>query len=208
MTGTALLICNGEPPTKRLARKLASRAHLVVAADGGANIARRYGIRPDVIIGDFDSIRPSTLRHFAATEVIRLTRQDNTDMEKALDYLEAHGFRTIQIIGATGNRIDHTLGNLSVVWRYDPRLRIEFVGDGWRALPVRSGEKITAKRKTTVSLIPFGRCTGITLKGLHYPLHDVSMTIGDIGVSNVVEKSPFIIRVRSGKMLVFLMGDR
>jgi thiamine pyrophosphokinase len=206
-SGTALLICNGDPPSRALARKLAAQASIVVAADGGANCARRYGIRPDLIIGDLDSIHAATCRYFSTVAIVHVTRQDNTDMEKALDHLEAQGFRHVRIIGATGGRIDHTFGNLNVVWKYEPRVHIEFVGDGWRALPVRSGEKLYAKRKAGVSLIPFGPCRGITLTGLHYPLRNASMTIGDIAVSNFVEKSPFTVRVKKGKLIVFILSE-
>jgi thiamine pyrophosphokinase len=226
---SALLICNGEPPSAQLARKLASSADLVIAADGGANAARRLGIRPHVIIGDLDSMTLATKRFFAGSkglkpllrdgvstrlprpegrgcvEVIQVKRQDNTDLEKALDYLQSRRIRKAFIIGATGRRIDFTFGNLSVIWNYTPGMNIAFVGDGWMAMPVESGKKIKAKPGTTVSLIPFGRCSGITLKGLHYPLSNATMKVGEIGVSNVVKRSPFSITVRRGNMLMFVM---
>lgn len=205
MPRSALLICNGEPPSVRLARKLASAADLVIAADGGANAARRLGIHPHVIIGDLDSVRNATRRFFSSSTIIQVKRQDNTDLEKALDYLKSRRIRRAFIIGATGRRIDFTFGNLSVVWNYAPGMDITFVGDGWMAMPVESGKKIKAKPGTTISLIPFGRCSGITLKGLHYSLSNATMKVGEIGVSNVVKRSPFSVTVRKGKMLVFIM---
>ena len=105
MMKSALVICNGEPPSKTLARQLVQVSDLIVAADGGANVARRLGIRPDVIIGDLDSIEPATKHYFSSklkrpkplndsasvagprpegrgyTHLIRISRQDNTDLE-------------------------------------------------------------------------------------------------------------------------------
>jgi thiamine pyrophosphokinase len=202
---SALVICNGAPPSRSLARKLASKVNLSVAADGGANVARTWRIRPDVIIGDFDSLKPSTRKFFASSTIIHVARQDNTDLEKALVYLLLKRIRRAIIIGATGGRIDFTLGNLSVLWKYSPDIDLTFVGDGWKAMPVQSGKWIHAKVGTTVSLIPFGPCSGITLKGLHYPLVNGTMKIGEIGVSNVVSRSPFSVTVRKGKMLLFIM---
>jgi thiamine pyrophosphokinase len=205
MTNRALIICNGEPPTRRLVRKLASHADLIVAADGGANAARLYGIRPHIIIGDLDSVSATTKRVFASSSILRVRRQDNTDLEKALDYLVSKSIKNVCIVGATGRRIDFTFGNLSVIWNYTSRMRITFVGDGWKAMPVESGKEVRAKVGTTVSLIPFGSCSGITLKGLRYPLTNATMKVGEIGVSNIVKRSPFSITVRRGNMLLFIM---
>jgi thiamine pyrophosphokinase len=208
------LICNGEPPSRTRARKLAAAADFVVAADGGANIARRFGIWPHLIVGDLDSIAPATRKFFSpsphrtkprrSTEFLHVPRQDNTDLEKALDVLAERRTKRVVIIAATGRRIDHTLGNLSVIWRYTDAMEIVFVGDGWFALPVGKMKRLHAARGTIVSLIPFGACSGITLKGLQYPLREATMRVGEIGLSNVVVKSPFTVRVRNGNMLMIV----
>ena len=203
---SVLLFCNGEPPGRALARSLVSTADLVVAADGGANTARRHGVRPHVIIGDLDSIRPATRKAFASSMTIHVRRQDNTDLEKALDYLKGRGVAEVFILGATGRRVDFTLANLSVMWKYTPPMNLTIIGDEWYAMAVQGRRSIPARPGTTVSLIPFGMCRGITLKGLQYPLTESSMRVGEIGVSNVVTRSPFTVIVRSGKMLVFVMA--
>jgi thiamine pyrophosphokinase len=197
-----LLICNGEPPRQATLRRIARSADLVVAADGGANAARRLGIRPEVIVGDLDSILPATRRYFADSEIVRVPRQDNTDLEKALDLLLERRATGVVIAGATGGRIDHTLGNLSVIWNYSNRLTITVVGEGWMAFPVESSARIDARPGTTVSIIPFGVCRGVTLRGLHYPLTNATLRVGNIGVSNVVRRSPFSVSLRSGRLLV------
>jgi thiamine pyrophosphokinase len=204
----ALLLCNGDPPPRTFLRKLIAESGYVVAADGGANIARRIGIRPRVIIGDLDSISAGTKRYFASTLLLRVRRQDNTDLEKGLDFILAQGYRKVVIAGATGKRIDFTLANLSLLWRYTDRLDVEAVGDGWRALPVRGKLALHARRGTTVSIIPFGRCRGVTLRGLKYPLRNASLHVGQVGVSNVVATSPFTVEVREGKLLVLILDQK
>jgi thiamine pyrophosphokinase len=201
----ALVICNGEPPSRALTRRLAHHTDLIVAADGGANIARAYGIRPHLIIGDLDSISKSTRHFFSSSTILHVNRQDNTDLEKALDYLVSQKIRKAVIIGATGKRIDFTLGNLSVLWAYTSLIDLTFVGDGWKAIPVVSRMQLRAPIGTTVSLIPFGRCSGITLRGLQYPLTNASMNVGEIGVSNVVSSSSFTVHVKKGHMLLLVM---
>lgn len=201
-----LLICNGEPPSTALLRRLSRRADRIVAADGGANAALRAGIRPDIVIGDLDSILPGTRKKIGESHIIRVRRQDNTDLEKALDYISETGRSDVAVTGATGGRIDFTLGNLSVFWNYTRSLAITFIGDGWQAFPVGPRRRLKAPRGTTVSLIPFGPCTGITLRGLLYPLNNAAMRTGEIGVSNVVKKSPFSVAVRKGYMLCVVFG--
>ncbi len=204
----ALLICNGEQPSHSLARRLARRSQLVVAADGGANGAREHGITPDLIIGDLDSITPSTRKFFSATAVIRVPQQDTTDMEKALDYILSESLaHEVMIIGATGRRLDHTLGNLVALSHYVRRLRVVACGDGWHAFPVRSSESIEATIGTTVSLIPFSDCRNVTLRGLKYPLQNAPLRAGHIAVSNVVKQSPFSITHRQGKMIAVVLEE-
>lgn len=204
MPRTALLICNGEPPSGELARRLARKTSLLVAADGGANTCRHVGLRPDIIVGDLDSAARDTLQAFPSSEIIRVARQDNTDLEKALDLLVSLGRQSVVILGATGRRLDFTLGNLSVLWRYTRRLQITVAGDGWFALPVVRGCRVKARRGTRVSIVPFGSSSGITLRGLKYPLTNARMTIGEIGVSNVTVRSAFSVRVRRGKLLLIV----
>ena len=203
-----LLLCNGEPPSRTLLRRLAAGADMIVAADGGANAALRSGIRPDVVVGDLDSILPETRKHLRDALVVHVRRQDNTDLEKALDFISASGHADVAIAGATGRRIDFTLGNLSVFWNYTGALDITFVGDGWRAFPVGRRRTVNAPRGTTVSLVPFGNCAGITLRGLRYTLTDAAMRVGEIGVSNVVRRSPFAVTVRRGKMLLVIFDRK
>jgi thiamine pyrophosphokinase len=193
-----------------LLRLLARQADTFVAADGGANAALRAGVRPDIVIGDLDSILPSTERWLSRSRIVRVRRQDNTDMEKALDFIASSGPAAVAIAGATGGRIDFTLGNFGVFWNYTRRLSMTFVGDGWVAFPVGRRRTLEAPPGTTVSLIPFGNCSGITLRGLRYPLKEASMRTGEIGVSNVVRTSPFSVTVRRGNMLLvmFARGNR
>lgn len=203
-TSRTLLICNGDPPPGTLLRRLAARASLIVAADGGANAALRAGVRPHVVIGDLDSLLRATARRLPRARIIRVARQDNTDLEKALDFIAAGAPSRVLIAGATGGRVDFTLGNLSVFWNYTERLACTFVGDGWRAVPVGRRRTERARPGVTVSLIPFGSCGGITLRGLKYALRDAAMRTGEIGVSNVVASSPFTVTVKRGRMLMVI----
>ncbi len=202
--GRALLICNGEAPPRALARRLARRVDLIVAADGGANVARALGITPHIVIGDLDSVLPATRRHFASSLFLRIPRQDNTDFEKALDYLAERDIREVVVIAATGRRFDYTLANAALLWLYARRFVFTLVGDGWRALPAARVNTIASPPGTTVSLVPFGAVSGITLAGLQYPLRNGTLRIGQVAVSNIVVRSPFSVHVGKGNLLIIV----
>ena len=89
------LLCNGEPPCNGLPPAGPSRMSSVYRADGGANAARRMGLVPDVIIGDLDSVSAATRRRSGRSLIIRVARQDNTDMEKALDFCAGQDCRRV-----------------------------------------------------------------------------------------------------------------
>lgn len=204
---SALVLCNGEPPSRALARWCAGTVDRIVAADGGANSARSFGITPDIIIGDLDSVTQATRNHFSGVVTIHIARQDNTDLEKALDYLASQHVQDVTILGATGKRIDFTLGNFAALWNYSGSMDLRLAGDGWFAMPVGRKKVVSARPGTTVSLIPFGSCDGITLRGLEFPLTNASMRVGETGVSNIVRRSPISVRVRRGPMLLIVLRD-
>lgn len=204
---TTLLLCNGATPSRRLARRIARATDRLVVADGGANAALSLGLTPDLIIGDLDSISSAARRAFAGVRTLRVRRQDNTDMEKALDHIRAGASGRVIVLGATGRRIDMTLANLAVVWRYIPPLDIVFADDGWHAVPFRGSRTFTAAAGSRVSLIPFGACKGITLRGLRFPLTDARLGVGDVAVSNVVRSGRFSVTVERGRLLVVVFDE-
>jgi thiamine pyrophosphokinase len=205
---SAFLLCNGAPPAPRRARRLRKQHRLFIAADGGANAARTLGLRPDVVIGDLDSITPDTAKAFHDALILRVERQDNTDMEKALDFCIARGLRRVVISGVTGGRIDMTLGNVFAAWRYISQLDLTLAGNGWNAFPLAGSARFTAPVGTTVSLIPFGEVRGLTLRGLKYPLRNATLRPGTIAVSNVSVRTSFAVSARKGNLLVIVLDER
>ena len=202
----ALIVLNGDPPSLQFLRNLARRADLIVAADGGANALRKARVAADVIIGDLDSIQPATKRHFAHTRIIRVPDQDSTDFEKALSFLKRNGIVDVMVTGMAGRRIDFALGNFFSIWKYTPRFCFSLFGDGWFAFPVRRKLDLFLPIGTTVSLIPFGRLTGVTLRGFQFPLNGKTMADGSLGVSNVTIAKKVSIHLRTGKLLVVVLS--
>lgn len=205
----ALVIANGPLPSRRRIAGWLDEETLIVCADGGANRALARGITPDLIIGDLDSLSPRTAAALAGVEKIRVEDQENTDLEKVLDYLLAHGIAGAVVIGATGRRPDHTLANFSILAKYHSRLDLLFV-DSWCRMEIIDR---TVRRNlalgTTLSLLPLGRCEGVITRGLAFPLvHEVLEAGVRESISNRVSSSPVEIGLTLGKLLFFIVDRK
>jgi thiamine pyrophosphokinase len=205
-TPYALLICNGEQPQAATLRELAARASHIVCADGGANVARRTGIEPQLIIGDFDSITRETREYFAQRNVeLRYeSRQSDTDFEKALLYLFEAGHSSIAVAGVTGGLLDHTLGNFSILLRHSPRMRMVLFDPHYRIDVITQSAEFAAAPGDRVSIVPLGRCEGVRYDGLRYALEGGVLAAGVAeGTCNEALNERFTVHLASGVLLVF-----
>jgi thiamine pyrophosphokinase len=183
---------------------------LVIAADGGARHAALIGRRPDLWVGDGDSIDAADLAALEAAGVaVRRSPVDKDESDAELAILAAidEGARRVTILGALGGaRIDHGLANVWLLGHprlagcdarlLDAAARIRLVGPGRTDLAGRIGD--------LVSLLPFGGdATGLTTRGLRYPLRDEALPSGPSrGLSNVREAGDAALTVESGRILV------
>jgi len=203
-TRHALIVANGEPPPRALLRRVLSTCDLYVCADGGANTASRYRLYPHVIIGDLDSVRRAALRRMRTTDVIRIPEQDSTDLEKALAWTIDRGYRTVTVLGATGGRLDHVAGNLSALAKYSRHAHIRFMDADGELLSVGRRLVLDLPRGTTVSLIPVGRCRGVSTRGLRWNLRNDVLEPGvRDSTSNVVTRREVTVSVGRGQLLFF-----
>ncbi len=204
MAKRALVIANGEPPKKQRFQSLAREANIVICADGGANVALKSGIVPDAIVGDLDSIHAEALVKFHKVPTHEDRDDETTDLEKAILWAIKAKFDHITVIGATGKRMDHSVGNLGVLAKYYPDAIIRFVDDLGEISYIGHELTFEAKKGDVVSLIPLSRCEGIVTQGLRYALGGEALELGvREGTSNVVDNTPVSIQVKKGHLLLF-----
>ena len=199
-----LLICNGEKPGKWL-KKYAVQADFILAADGGAEGTLCAAIKPDAVIGDLDSVSARIRRMLKNIPFIHVKRQDNTDLEKALDWISAQRFDECIIAGVTGGRLDFTLGNVLSARPYLTKLNIRFVGSNWTLLPLIKGHTFSAKKGARCSFIPLTDCKNVTLKGVKYRVVKEQWDTQHIGrsLSNKITAAKSEITFDSGFMLLY-----
>ncbi len=200
----AVIVSNGFPPSPSLLKAETQKAGLIVGADGGGNVLLKAQIQPDVVIGDLDSfVKPEHINF----ELIHKADQETNDLEKALLFALRKGCTSCIILGAYGKRMDHALKNLSVLKKFDSEFEQLMIKDE-RFTTWYVAEFIEAQLPTgqAVSLFPLsGKASGITTKGLRYPLTDESLENGKRdGTSNETVASKLSVEVKQGDLLVFI----
>ena len=113
----AVILANGDYPSASLPLQILKEAPYVACCDGGANEYIAKGLLPDIIIGDGDSLsEENRMKH--ASLIHHNPDQETNDQTKAVQYLLSQGKKRIAIVGATGKREDHTIGNISLLMEY------------------------------------------------------------------------------------------
>lgn len=198
----AVILCDGDIPQKPIIDRALSDSELLIAADGGANRAHTLHFQPDIIIGDLDSY---TVTGKEKAIIIKDEDQETNDLEKALSYANQKSASEVIVFGATGQRLDHTLKNLSVLLQYNSRFdSIVFVDDYATIKIIQSPFRETFEIGTIISLFPLsGKVEGITTKGLRYPLSNEPLENGiRDGSSNEAVEETVEITFKKGDLLI------
>lgn len=205
----ALIFANGDLNDGAAVQLALAQPAFVIAADGGADLARQTGRQVQVVVGDMDSVLPETLTALeaAGVEILRSPAEKNeTDLELALLEAAARGAHWIRIIGGVGNRLDQTLANvhllsLPVLQDRDVRL-VAHRQTIWLLEPGQ--HHLMGAEGDTLSLIPVaGDVTHISTQDMQYPLVDETLPFGPArGVSNVICGAEPQVQFASGILLV------
>lgn len=189
----------------------------IIAADSGMNFLHRNQIIPNVIAGDFDSVSSESLDAFSNMQNVEMLRlnpiKDDTDTEFVIREAIRRGAKEITILGATGTRLDHVLGNMHLLGiGLKEQVNIQLVDTHNR---IRMIEKECTLLKSEqfgdfVSLLPIcGDVKGVTLRGMKYPLTDAIIpSFSSLGISNEIVEQTARICIKEGVLLLIESRDK
>jgi len=190
-------------------KKMAEKdRRLLICCDGGARHLALAGITPDVLIGDMDSVRHPDLAAYQRRGVIIIkhpAEKDFTDTALALEYALDLRPGAIDIWGAGGGRMDHTLANLFLLIKgKEAGVETRLIDEYCEAFVPVGEITFTEADGCLVSLIALSPgVDGVTLKGFLYPLVEETLSMSESrGISNIIQAGRASIRVRSGHLLV------
>ena len=194
----AVIIGSGEIKDYEKAKSRICAEDYIICADGGYDHAVKMRIEPNILIGDFDSIKkiPEDIER-----VQYPTRKDMTDSHIALELAKEKGYDKVLLLGFTGDRADHTLTNILLLINYPDAV---IADDNNEIQLIKDTVELCGNSGDTVSIIPIcGNLEGITTSGLEYPLNNETLYVGDSrGVSNVMTDKKCSITCKSGMGLV------
>ena len=185
---TAVIVGNGQFPKKEYPLYLLESADYVVCCDGALDTYLRHFSgrnlrRPDVVVGDMDSLSKKTAERFRDIAV-KIDEQETNDQSKAFHYILEHfpDVDTIHILGATGKREDHTIGNLSLLMEYAREMRrqdcgrtvsVDIVSDWSTAFAITDSCTLDVGEGRSVSIICPDNSFNIKSEGLVWPTDNV-----------------------------------
>jgi thiamine pyrophosphokinase len=210
-----LILANGDLTDTTVVRDLFFRADLIIAVDGGGNHCSRWGIIPDILIGDLDSINPAVLREYQKNAVAihrHPPRKDATDLELALDLIITKGAREVYLLGGLGGRWDMSLANILLCSNEKYRaLRLTVLGPGCVMHILHPGNLFTlyGTPGQQVSFLPLqDEVRGLTLRGFEYSLQDATLLFGSTqGASNILQEPKATVLFHSGILLCIHLTD-
>jgi len=175
----ALIIANGLACEEAILGQLLEWSPYVVVLDGALDRVLSLGIKFDLLLGDFDRIDLETF-HFneqADVMIMHTPDQDKTDLEKALDFLIDRNQLAVNIVWATGLRMDHTFNNIITIAKYADKINCVVMDDKSRIFILPKSFQKYYDKHQIISLFPICAAHGIRTKGLLYNLDNESLSL-------------------------------
>lgn len=215
------MIVSGAPVAGELP---VAKDEYVIACDAGVGHAVKAGIKPDLLVGDFDTYKETLPEGIPV--LTAPSEKDDTDTMMAVRYALEQGFERIRICAALGGRLDHSIGNLSAAAYVAQRLgSCEVYGARERAILLYNGSVslrkkesygdaalktgTAAQKKEFVSVFSWTEeAKGVSYRGLKYPLEDAILTRAfALGISNEFAAEEAEISVKDGMLLIIVSSD-
>jgi len=180
---SGLLVTGGDIPPFRALKNRMAEFSFICAADSGLDALRAWGLEPDLVVGDMDSLSdPAILEQYP--EVRTFPRdKDDTDTEIGIREIRNRGYGRVVVAGGGGGRLDHLLALRALLERDDGP--DEWLTAAERVVRIRVATSFVVKPGATVSVFPLGDgSSGMKSSGLEWPLDGLTWDRGHFGVSN------------------------
>ncbi|MCI8428671.1 MAG: thiamine diphosphokinase [Lachnospiraceae bacterium] len=190
----------------------------IIGVDAGLLFCREHHVIPTSAVGDFDTLPADILMWYKSHTNLEIREynpvKDAADTQIAVEMAIESGSTDITILGGTGTRLDHVLGNIQVLYLpLEKGINCEILDSHNRIRLIRNRHVIQkeAQYGTYFSLIPFTTDVyGVTLTGAKYPLHQHHFTVlgtGSLGVSNEILEEQVEILLESGILILIESKD-
>ena len=206
-----VIISAGEIHNYERARAFLRDDDFFIFCDAGLSHAGGLGVKPDVVVGDFDSCEPGDLEWWKERcEIIQLPREkDDTDTMFAVKLAVERGYCDFVLLGAMGGRFDHALGNISILLYLNGLGKKAVLIDDYSLMQIAGKEPLYIEDSCSYFsvLTVAGNVSGVNIKNAKYPLENARLTPDfQLGISNEVLPGKVAeVSVESGRVLVVVV---
>lgn len=201
----AVIVANGRYPRHPVPLSVIEEAPYIVCCDGAANHFIEIGGIPDAIVGDCDSISEENKIRFA-DRLFPDKEQETNDLTKSVRFCVENRRKNITIVGGTGIREDHSIGNISLLADYEALANVKMFTNYGVFTPISSRTTFKSFAGEKVSLFAIGQ-TPITTDGLKYPIQNRVLTNWWQGTLNESLGDSFTIDT-CGRVIVFQVFEQ
>lgn len=207
-----LIISSGRLERYDILNLVVEDKDIIVCADGGLDHIMKVGLKPNMVLGDLDSITEQGIKYIEDNN-IELEKfpveKDATDTELAVEYLIQKGCKEITLIGVTGTRMDHTLANIFLLDQmFQRNIKGKIIDDN-NEIVLSDSYLEVEKNEGYLSIVPIEqKGTIISLEGVYYPLNRHHVEFGStFSISNQIIDTKAKITIYDGKVLVIKARD-
>jgi thiamine pyrophosphokinase len=179
----------------------------LLCADGGANSAKALDLIPQYIIGDLDSIKPDVYEYYSGkSNIIKINRQNDTDVEKCLKFVIKKKLDEVVLLGATGDRLDHSFCNLGIVLKYFSKIKMMIIHQRSLLAAYTGNIILNTIPNEIISLYGIDSKTRVKSSGLKYPLKNIALPFGQKeSTSNIAVNNKVQLQIKGG--VIFVIRD-
>jgi len=198
-----VIIADGTFPTHEIPLEYIRNAGRIICCDGSAGATINSGFEPAAIVGDMDSLDDELLSKYS-DRIYTDKNQETNDLTKAVQWCYGKGYSDIVIVGATGKREDHTIGNISLLAEYCTYADVIMITDNGIFRPYLKSSDIKSYPGQQISIFSIDPDTTITSRGLLYPLEETKLKNWWCGTLNESVKDVFSLHFDRGRIIVYM----
>jgi thiamine pyrophosphokinase len=198
-----VIVADGTFPEHEIPLGYLRNAKRIVCCDGSSQNLVNAGFEPDAIVGDMDSLNSMLAIRFAE-RIFRDESQETNDLTKAVSWCSERGYNDIIIVGATGKREDHTIGNISLLAEYAKNMNVIMGTDTGILIPLLRSAELVSFPGQQVSIFSIDTETEVTSYGLKYPLKGTMIKNWWVATLNEAIGERFSLKFTNGRIIVYL----
>ena len=201
-SGVPVILADGLFPKREGVLDYLHQANIIIACDGATSKLLDFGLEPTHIVGDLDSLGDNLKTKYASI-ITSSTEQETNDLTKAVAKAQDLGIKEAVILGATGEREDHTLGNIGLLAEHASKMNLQLVTDYGRFYALTESATLQAYPGQQISILnPIGQAK-ITTHQLKYPIRDRVLNNWWEGTLNEALDDQFSLVFEGGVLVVF-----